>query len=67
MKNLSKSTWIMFYFDLIILVLSTFLWARFFGYTTKAIFILCITVVFVGLAVLFLKGKIFSSFYEKSL
>lgn len=56
-KSLSKSTWIMFIFDLIILCLSTYLWSRFFGYTPKAIYILCLLVVIVGLTVLFLKGN----------
>ena len=57
MKSLSKSTWIMFYFDLIILFLSTFLWANFFGYTYKAISLLCLMVVVIGLTVLYLKGN----------
>lgn len=57
MKSLSKSTWTMFCFDLITLFLSTYLWATFFGYTEKAIFILCITIVSVGLTVLYLKGN----------
>ena len=57
MKSLSKSTWIMFLFDLIILFLSTFLWSKIFGYTPKAIGILCILVVSIGLVVLSLKGN----------
>ena len=57
MKSLSKSTWIMFLFDLIILGLSTYFWSNFFGYTLKAVGILCLLVVVVGLIVLFLKGN----------
>ena len=57
MKSLSKSTWTMFCFDLIILFLSTFLWANFFGYTNKAILLLCLMVVVIGLTVLYLKGN----------
>ena len=45
----------MFLFDLIILCLSTYLWSDFFGYTPKAIFILCTLITSVGLIVLFLK------------
>ena len=57
MKSLSKSVWIMFLFDLIILCLSTFLWSNYFGYTPKAILILCTLVTFVGLVVLYLKDN----------
>jgi hypothetical protein len=57
MKSLSKSTWIMFLFDLIILCLSTYYWANTFGYTPKAVAILCCLVVQIGLIVLFLKGN----------
>ena len=57
MKSLSKSTWIMFCFDFLILGVSTYLWANFFGYTHKAIALLCLTVVVVGIIVLFLKGN----------
>ena len=57
MKSLSKSTSIMFCFDFIILFLSTYLWTQFFGYTQKAIIILCFTIVIIGLAVLYLKGN----------
>ena len=57
MNSLSKSAKIMFLFDFIILFLSTYLWANYFGYTNKAIIILCILVVVVGLIVLFLKGN----------
>ena len=57
MKKLSKSTTIMFLFDLLILFLSTYIWANIFGYTQKAIVILCILVVSAGLIVLFLKGN----------
>ncbi len=56
MKSLSKSTTYMFIFDLVILFLSTFCWAGFFGYTPKAIIILCTLIVSAGLFVLFLKG-----------
>ena len=57
MRTLSRSVGIMFLFDLTILGLSTYLWANFFGYTQKAIFILCFLVLAVGLSVLFLKGN----------
>lgn len=57
MKSLSKSTWIMFLFDFIILCLSTYLWSSFFGYTTKAIVILYFLIVTTGLTVLYLKGN----------
>ena len=57
MKSLSKSTWIMFLFDLTIFCLSTFYWADIFGYTPKAVVILCCLVVPVGLTVLYLKGN----------
>ena len=56
MKSLSKSTTVMFLFDLVILCLSTYCWASFFGYTPKAVIILCTLIVSVGLFVLFLKG-----------
>ena len=57
MKSLSKSTKVMFIFDLLILFISTFYWANFFNYTPKAIALLCIFVVFIGLIVLYLKGN----------
>lgn len=56
-KSLSKSTWIMFIFDLITLLLSTFLWSHFFGYTPKAVVLLCLMVTAIGLIVLYLKGN----------
>lgn len=56
-KSLSKSTWIMFLFDLIILGFSTYIWADAFEYTHKAICLLCVMVVVIGLTVLFLKGN----------
>ena len=56
-KSLSKSTSIMFLFDLIILSLSTYIWSNFFGYTPKAVAILCSLVVPVGLIILYLKGN----------
>ena len=56
-KSLSKSTWIMFIFDLITLLLSTFLWSHFFGYTPKAVLLLCVMVTAIGLIVLYLKGN----------
>ena len=56
MKSLSKSTTYMFIFDLTILFLSTYCLACFFGYTPKAIMILCTLIVSVGMFVLFLKG-----------
>lgn len=57
MKSLSKSTRIMFLFDLIVLFVSTFYWAKFFDYTPKAVTLLCILVVIGGLTVLYLKGN----------
>ena len=56
-KSLSKSVWIMFLFDFMILSLSTMIWASIFDYTPKAIVFLCITTVLTGLVVLFLKGN----------
>lgn len=55
-KSLSRSTWIMFIFDLIILCISTVFWAEYFNYTPKAIVILAALIVPVGLIILFLKG-----------
>ena len=55
-KSLSRSTWIMFLFDLVILSLSTSFWAHYFNYTPKAILILSVLVVTTGLIILFLKG-----------
>lgn len=57
MRVLSKSVNIMFIFDFIVLYLSTFLWADFFGYTQKAILILCTITTIMGLVVLYLKGN----------
>ena len=57
MKSLSKSSNTMFTFDMLILALSTYLWANFFGYTPKAVCILCILTLGVGLIVLYLKGN----------
>ncbi len=57
MKSLSKSTFIMFCFDFIILFLSTFLWSKFFNYSHKAVALLCFMVITIGLIVLFLKGN----------
>ena len=57
MKSLSKSTTIMFLFDFVILYISTFLWSSFFGYTPKAVVIICTIIVTVGLVVLYLKGN----------
>ena len=57
MKSLSRSTRIMFVFDLLILSLSTYFCAKFFGYTIKAIIILLLLIVPIGLTVLFLKGN----------
>lgn len=57
MKSLSKSTKIMFLFDLIVLFVSTYYWADFFDYTPKAIILLCILVVCAGLIILYLKGN----------
>ena len=57
MNRISRSITIMFLFDFMILFLSTLFWSKHFGYTPKAIIILCVLVVFVGLVVLFLKGN----------
>lgn len=57
MKPLSRSVKIMFFFDFIVLYLSTFLWSVLFGYTSKAVIILCFLVVVTGLIVLYLKGN----------
>ena len=57
MKTLSRSVKIMFLFDSIILGLSTYLWVTFFGYTQKAMCILCFLVLTIGLTVLFLKSN----------
>ena len=57
MKSLSRSTWIMFLFDLIILCLSTYYWTNIFSYTPKAIIILCCLVVLIGLIILYLKSN----------
>ena len=57
MKSLSRSTCIMFLFDLIILSLSTYCLANIFGYTPKAVGILCLLVVAIGLIVLYMKGN----------
>ena len=56
-KSLSKSIIFMFSFDLIALFISTFILANSFGYTPKAIVILCFLVVTVGLVVLYMKGN----------
>ena len=56
-KTLSKSVFIMFMFDLLILFLSTLMWAYKFNYSAKAIIFLTLSVVVVGLIVLFLKGN----------
>ena len=57
MNSLSKSTWIMFLFDLIILCLTTYYLSNLFGYTPKAVAILCCLTVPVGLMILYLKGN----------
>ena len=56
-KTLSKSVFIMFIFDLLILFLSTLMWAYTFNYSVKAIIFLTLLVVTIGLIVLFLKGN----------
>ena len=56
-KTLSKSVFIMFIFDMLILFLSTLMWAYAFNYSVKAIIFLTLLVVTVGLIVLFLKGN----------
>ena len=56
-NSLSKSVPFMFLFDLLIFLVSTLTWAYLFGYTIKAIILLTLLVVTVGLIVLFLKGN----------
>ena len=56
MKVISKSIRVIFCFDFIILFISTILWSNFFGYTHKAIALLCILTTTIGLIILFLKG-----------
>ena len=56
-KSLSKSTWIMFLFDLIILCLSTFFVGAYFGLSQIILLIATGLVVVVGLGTLFLKGN----------
>ena len=56
-KTLSKSVSIMFIFDLLILLFSTFIWAYSFQYSLKAVIFLTLMVVTIGLIVLFLKGN----------
>lgn len=57
MNRISKSIPMMFLFDLITLFSSTLFWSKYFGYTPKAIGILCFLVVIVGLVVLYMKGN----------
>ena len=57
MKSLSKSVRLMFIFDFIVLFTSTLFWTNFFQYTAKAIILLEILTVIVGLIVLYLKGN----------
>jgi len=57
MKSLSKSTWIMFLFDLTVICVSTYYLSSRFGYTPKAICILCCLIVPIGLIILYLKGN----------
>jgi lipopolysaccharide/colanic/teichoic acid biosynthesis glycosyltransferase len=47
----------MFLFDFVVLFFSTYYWANFFNYTSKAVTLLCILVVLTGLIVLYLKGN----------
>lgn len=57
MKSLSNSTKVMFLFDLLVLLFSTYYWANYFGYLPKAIAFLCILIVITGLIILYLKGN----------
>ena len=57
MASLSKSTKIIFIFDLFILFLSTYVWANLFGYTSKTVIILCCLIILIGMIVLYLKGN----------
>lgn len=56
-KTLSRSVLYMFLFDLLILAVSTILWANKFLYSIKAIIFLSVLVVGGGLIILFLKGN----------
>ena len=56
-KTLSRSVLYMFLFDLLILAVSTILWANKFLYSIKAIIFLSVLVVGSGLIILFLKGN----------
>ena len=57
MKSLSNSTKVMFLFDLLVLLISTYYWGNYFGYLPKAIAFLCILTVITGLIILYLKGN----------
>lgn len=56
-KTLSRSVTYMFTFDLLILIVSTFLWAYKFRYTIKTALFLSLIVAAMGLIVLLLKGN----------
>ena len=56
-KSISKSTWIMFLFDLIILCLSTFFVGQYLGLTLGLLAVATGFVVLAGLGTLFLKGN----------
>ena len=56
-KSISKSTWIMFLFDLIILCLSTFFVGQYLGLTLGLLAVATGFVVLAGLGILFLKGN----------
>ena len=56
-KSLSKSTWIMFIFDLLILSFSTIYWCNSFGLSIKISGLTVCLITLTGLIVLFLKGN----------
>ena len=56
-KSLSKSTWIMFLFDLMILSLSTYFVGSNFAFDLKILLVAICLVVIAGLGTLFLKGN----------
>ena len=55
-KSLSKSTTIMFLFDLIILTLSTYFWSNNFNFSLKIVLLSISVTLITGLITLFLKG-----------
>ena len=56
-KNLSKSTWIMFLFDLVILTISSIFWCNYFSLSAKLSALSVCLITITGLITLFLKGN----------